>query len=381
MRQHLIAFCCFILIVILMACASQLPSPPLPATVDATAIQIGILTPTSGELATFGRQLQNGVVLAFEQHNATRPNDSPQLTWQTYDSQCDFDAAQGAVRQAVADGVRYLVGPLCTEAALGAVLAVQEADVLLIVPTSPHPRVTRDAQDNVRPFVFQMVTTPSRQGQGMAEFAGAVLDVQHSAVLNLIDDDYGRAIAAAFVATVETTGGQVMSTAVPPSDVAIALDTIVTSDVELLVLPNPSLMGSVADHLETMGRSDIILLGSDQWSGVNALHSTNFEQYSVEMFSRQLEIATWQQWQTDYQATFAIAPDALAAFGFDGGSVLATAVGQGGDDLAGIVTALKSNEFSLPSGLLTFDTAHQPNRPIIFVKHGPDGQTVNAIIE
>ncbi|MDX1521810.1 MAG: penicillin-binding protein activator, partial [Anaerolineae bacterium] len=104
-------------------CRSNLPPPPstpsLPATPSGPVLQIGLLSPESGELNTFGRVMRNGVGLAFDEWNANKSASDYRVVWQNYDTGCTFEAAQQAVEQAVADGLKFLIGPLCSEAAIG----------------------------------------------------------------------------------------------------------------------------------------------------------------------------------------------------------------------------------------------------------------------
>ena len=108
------------------------PTPVLPATPTGPSLHIALLSPHSGELATFGRMARNGSIMAFEAWNQKGGILGQPITWSIYDTQCDFDTARAAAQQAIADGQTFIIGPVCSEAAIGAATITQDQKVLLI---------------------------------------------------------------------------------------------------------------------------------------------------------------------------------------------------------------------------------------------------------
>ncbi len=141
-------------------CQSSFNSPlPLPTPPSGTTIRIALLSPTTGELNTFGRLLRNGSIMAFDEWNERGGLLHHRIEWVIYDTRCQFDSARQTTEQVVADGFNLMIGPLCTESAIAAAIVAEQAGVLLISPTATHPLVTVDRQGHTRATVFRVAET------------------------------------------------------------------------------------------------------------------------------------------------------------------------------------------------------------------------------
>lgn len=357
---------CFILIVVLLLTTTSCTDPdilPLPTEAgDSTTIQIGLLSPNRGELLTFGRWLRNGSLMAFDEWNEGGGLMNQRITGHIYDTQCDFESGQQAAQQAMADGIQHLIGPLCSEAAIGAAVAVDEAgEALLIVPTATHPLVTVDGQGHTRSLVFRGVNSWSQQGQLMAHFAEQALGVKRVAVLSLPHDNYSTALAEAFAQQVAGNGAVVYRASYPTTstDVETVLENIAAADAEAIYLPAPA--EAVNQMAAQMVAAEMIipLLGSDSWRG-ETLDMAGFPQaYFADHVALSQVDPTWAD---RYQAFYALEPDALAVLGYDAAMILLTAIQQA-ESLEPTVIASQLEQ-SQPDALFSFDDHHNPLRPL-----------------
>src|SRR6185295_7210124 len=75
--------------------------PALPPPVTGPTLRIALISTTAGELATFGRTLRNGIMLAFDEWNSRGGVLGQKVEGIVYDADCTFGAAQRAAQQAV----------------------------------------------------------------------------------------------------------------------------------------------------------------------------------------------------------------------------------------------------------------------------------------
>ena len=109
------------LILALLAAGCGAPAPALPPTRAANGvIKVAVLTPMSGELATFGETVRNGITMAFDDWNDRNGTiGGRSIAWVLEDTRCDPETARQAAERAIAEqGVQFIVGGVCSEDAI-----------------------------------------------------------------------------------------------------------------------------------------------------------------------------------------------------------------------------------------------------------------------
>ncbi|MEW5959409.1 MAG: ABC transporter substrate-binding protein [Chloroflexota bacterium] len=352
------------------------PTPPLPATPTGPVVQVALLSPTSGELATFGRMMRNGAGMALEQANNRGGVRGRRLEWLTYDAPCDFDLARQAAQQAIADGIQFIIGPLCSEAALAVVEPVQAAGVVLISPTATHPLVTVDQRGQTRLTIFRAAYVDDWQARAAACFARQTLQANTAALLADPTDDYSRRLAATFARQFSTQSGQIVhqSTVAPgESDLSAALAASRKAGASVLYLPAPAeIANRAAAQLSGLNLSNrITLLGSDAWEADaldrRAVAGGYFTTHFVLADPRPIV----QTWAEAYQADYAIEPNTLAALGYDAAGLLVEAMVQAGSfEPTMVAHTLEQITFVGVTGPVRFDRQHNPLKAVPVVRLG-----------
>lgn len=364
----------------LSGAAGQNSQPPLPLPPSGPVLRLALLSPTSGELATFGRALRSGSILAFDQWNAQGGVLGRRIEWTIYEADCDFETARQVVEQILHDGLDFIIGPLCSEASIAAAEAVEAKGALLIAPTATHPLVTVDGQGRTRAFVFRATSVFQAQGQAAARFAVATLGAGRAALLIDPHDDYSTALGEAFAAELAAQGGQIVyhgSFNSADADFTPALQAASSAGAELLYLPAPAtVVNRVAGQVSQLSQSSslrLTLLGGDSWDSVTLdLTATGGSYFTTHFFLNDQRPQT-QQWAETYKAANAVAPDTLAALGYDAATILLEAIRQAGTlDVEPVAEMLAQSRFETVSGPLTFDPQHNPLRPVpaVQVKEG-----------
>jgi branched-chain amino acid transport system substrate-binding protein len=321
-------------------------------------------------MATFGRLMRNGIIMALDEWNAAGGLLGHQLTWRNYDTECAFAPAQQAARRAIGDGLTLFIGPLCSEAALAVAPLAAAHQVLMISPTATHPAVTVDGQGQTRPTVFRVAFDPAWQGRMAAAFAYDRLGAGRAVVLANRSDDYAAELSQAFSETFTGLGGAIVYQAGYAADLAGLAETLTEisqAEAEIIYLPAPaSIANQIAGQWQAMaGVAAIPFLGSDRWDSTSLDLTLLNGAYFPSHFLADNETPAVRAWVKRYKAAFAVEPDSLAVLGYDAAQLLAEAVQEAGSfEPMAIAPLLGQGSFAAITGPLTFDERHNPAKPV-----------------
>lgn len=376
-RQLIFSIAMLLLGLSLMAAQCGGSTPPLPTPLVNQPLPIAILAPASGELATFGRSLRNGVQLALDQWNQRGGVRNMRLEGRLYPTDCTFNSAQQALQKAQADGIQLVIGPLCTEAALGAAVQADAAQLLLITPTATHPLVTVTPQGQTRKTVFSAAMMPAWQAAASARFARQQLKADTAVLLFNSQDHYFASLAQNFNRTFTNSGGIIAYSAEigsAPLDFSRHMSASRQAGAQFIYLPTTAATAGVAaaqlSQLSQTGQvTGLSLLGSDTWDSPQLEASTAATSYIPTHFTLLQPADSVQTWGALYKATYAVAPDTLAALGFDAANLLAQALNQSPDaSPAQVAATLENIEAQGLTGPFRFDAQHTPLKPVPFLK-------------
>jgi branched-chain amino acid transport system substrate-binding protein len=368
--------------------SAAIPAPPTPALPPPAgpAVPVALLSPTSGELAPFGRMMRNGATMAFEQRNRRQGILGHRLEGITYDTGCEFETARQAAQTAIAEGVRFIIGPLCSEAALAAVEPVEAAGVLMISPPATHPLVTVDSRDRTRPTIFRAAYVYDWQARAAACFARQSMQAGTAALVVDPRDDYSRRLAGAFAGQFSAHGGKITAELdyyPGEPEFAALVSSISQSGAAVVYLPvPPELVNRLAAQLAEAGLAgSVTLLGSDSWAGDSLDRTAAEGSYFTTHFELDDPRPIVQTWTGAYRADYAIEPDTLAALGYDAALMLVEAIEQAGTlDPEPVADTLEQLVVNGVSGPLRFDEAHNPLKPVPLVRlQGGDTTFVTSI--
>ena len=368
----------FLTLTLLAAQCGAPPTPPLPVTPAGPTIPIALLVPNSGELATFGRMAQNGSLMAFDEWNNRGGVLGYRLEETIYGADCDFESGRQAAQKAMAAGQRFIVGPLCSEAAIGAATVITPGQVLLMAPAATHPLVTVDGQGQTRPTVFRTSYVWQWQARAMAGFAYNTLKVKQAAILTNPTDDYAAALVETFTQVFVDRGGQIVyQAAYTANDAELAdmLNAINRAGAGAIYLPaGAATVNRVAGQLEKLQFDPkLTLLGSDSWESAELDLARAAGSYFPAHFALDAPWPAAQTWAAAYKATYAVEPTTLAALSYDAVNLLAAAINRTGTlEPTSIAQTLAQERFEGVTGAINYDSQHNPNKPvsIMYIDHG-----------
>jgi branched-chain amino acid transport system substrate-binding protein len=136
------------------------------ATTAQAEIRIAVAGDMTGANAWFGEQYQRGTELAIEDLNAKGGVLGQRVELIVGDDACDADQAVALARKLVSDGAVFVAGHFCSHSSIPASKVYEEADVLMIAPSSVNSRLT----DEGGPNVFRVCGRDDRQGAKVADY-------------------------------------------------------------------------------------------------------------------------------------------------------------------------------------------------------------------
>ncbi|MBS3805414.1 MAG: branched-chain amino acid ABC transporter substrate-binding protein [Oleiphilaceae bacterium] len=166
-------------------------------------IKIGIAGPQTGPVAQYGEMQFSGARMAIEEINRQGGVMGEELTAVEYDDVCDPKQAVTVANRLVNEGVRFVVGHLCSSSTQPASDIYHDEGVLMITPASTSPGITERGYD----LVFRTIGLDSMQGPVAANY---LIDQDPERVAVVHDkQQYGEGIATEVRDTLVDAGVEV----------------------------------------------------------------------------------------------------------------------------------------------------------------------------
>ena len=164
----------------------------------ADTIKIGIAGPKTGPVAQYGDMQFSGAKMAIQQINAKGGVDGKQLEAVEYDDACDPKQAVAVANKVVNDGVKFVVGHLCSSSTQPASDVYEDEGIVMITPAATSPELTARGYK----MIFRTIGLDSAQGPTAGNY---IADHVKPKIVAIIHDkqQYGEGIATAVKKTLE----------------------------------------------------------------------------------------------------------------------------------------------------------------------------------
>jgi len=168
-------------------------------------INIAVIGPMTGQLATIGDQFKHGAEAAVAAINAKGGVLGRQLKLSVEDDQCDPKQAVSVANRVVANGIKFVDGHACSGSSIPASAVYAESAVMMMSPASSNPQLTEDAAKNGWPTIMRLYTRDDAQGAFIGpwiakKYAGKNVVILHD------KSAYGQGVADAVKATMNAGG-------------------------------------------------------------------------------------------------------------------------------------------------------------------------------
>lgn len=167
----------------------------------ADTIKIALVGPTSGQVAQYGDMQFMGAKMAIEQINKAGGVDGKKLEGVVYDDACDPKQAVAVANKVVNDGIKFVVGHVCSSSTQPASDVYEDEGVLMITAASTNPDITKRGYQ----LVFRTIGLDSMQAPVAADFIVNRIKPKTIAIIH-DKQQYGEGIATAVKKDLEAKG-------------------------------------------------------------------------------------------------------------------------------------------------------------------------------
>jgi branched-chain amino acid transport system substrate-binding protein len=331
-------------------------------------IKVGVYLDLSGQTSSFGQSTKNGIEMARDEINNAGGINGRKIELVIEDEQGEPGKVTTVVTKLLRqDGVVALLGEVASTNSLTAAPKAQEAKIPMITPSSTNPEVTRKGD-----YIFRVCFIDPFQGEVMAKFAANNLKAKKAAILSDFNSDYSKGLTQFFKQSFTGSGGQIVnekSYTQSDRDFSSQLTSIRASNPDVIYVPGYyGQVGVIAKQARQQGIT-IPILGGDGWDapqlwelGGDALNNTFISNhYSIDDPAPLI-----QKFVADYKARYAgVAPDSLAALGYDAMKVLGDALKRAGStDGAKLRDAIaQTKDFPGVTGTITMNAERNVDKP------------------
>jgi branched-chain amino acid transport system substrate-binding protein len=173
-----------------------------------TEVKIGFAAPLTGPQAHYGKDMQNGIQLAFEEANATHPKIGGRevmFVLMAEDDQADPKTGTLVAQRLVDNGVKGILGHFNSGTTIPASRIYSQAGIPQIAMATA-PAYTAQGYKTT----FRMMTSDTQQGSVVGKFAVDKLGYKNIAV---IDDRtaYGQGLADEFEKAAKAAGAKIVA--------------------------------------------------------------------------------------------------------------------------------------------------------------------------
>ena len=342
--------------------AAPEPAPDTTAPAEVTyegEMKIGILVPTTGSEATYGKDMENSFNMAVDEINAKGGIMKQKIVTITGDDACDPQMATAAANKLVSSGVVAVVGGYCSGATLPTLSIFNDAKLPFIITAANSSKLAATNPGNS----FQTNGTAANQVAKAIEMwqAGGVKTV---AIVNQ-GDGYSADLANLAKTEFEKAGGQVVSMEVMnkgEQDTSALVTGIKAKKPDLVFWTAYFADGGIfIKQLRQGGYTGKIMvgdgscdpqlmtIGGSATDGVQVLSSPN-----------PAFLPNAAAWVTAYKAKYNQDPGPYSALSYDGMNLLADAYTRANSmDFAAVVKALQeTKDLQGLSGVINFAPDH-----------------------
>ncbi len=343
----------------------------------AEEIIIGLVTPVTGDVATFGMSVRNAALLWEKQVNSRGGIQGRKVKILVEDDKGTPAETANAVSKLISQSkVLMIMGPVTSKCANAGAPIGQANKVPVLTPTATDQAVTA-----IGDHVFRACFIDPFQGQVMSKFALETLKAKTAAMLYDIGNDYTKGLAENFKKFFEAGGGKVVVSetyGAGESDFSAQLTKIKKANPDVLWLPDYyNTVGLITRQARQLGIKKAVFLGADGWDSPELLPIAG-ESIEGGFFSNHFFAGSTQPavvaFVRDYEAAYKSEPDALAALTWDACAIAESALNAsikkvGKLDRAALRDALAATRDAQGvSGKMAFDENRNPIKPAVILE-------------
>lgn len=338
-------------------------------------VNIGVLGPFSGNLASYGESVRKGVELAVEEINTAGGILGKQVKIYAEDDEGDAQKALNAYNK-ITDEIDFLIGEVVSAISEVIGAEAQKDGLPMLAPCSTAANITKN-----RSYVFRACFLDPDQGITMANFAKETLKIAKVAVVYDNSDDYSSGVAEAFKTQAEKNGIEVVffdgGIVAKSADFKAIASKIASSTAEAVFAP--IYYGDVATFVRDVRIAGYKkpLMGADGWDGTSAvllgedgkgdvspLNNCYFSNhYASDATNAKIFVAA-------YEKKYGTTPNSFAALAYDSMYIVKAAMEKAQTTERNQVSkALATVTYSGVTGNYVFNETGDPKKNIVICEY------------
>jgi len=155
-------------------------------------IKIAMVIPATGPLTQYGDMIKEGVLTAVEMVNAAGGINGKKVETVVVDDGCEPKQGPVAANRVINAKIHYVVGPVCSGAAIAAAPIYNNEGVVVVTPSATSPNLTDGKNFH---SIFRTIGRDDQQGPSAAKFIVEKIKPKKVAVLH-DKQSYGQGIAS-----------------------------------------------------------------------------------------------------------------------------------------------------------------------------------------
>ena len=351
---------------------------------ESDTIKIGVNYELSGAVATYGQSSVDGIKLAIDEINAAGGVLGKQIELVQMDNKSDAaEVVSVATRLMTEEGVVAVLGPATSGDFKAEIPIAAENGIPVLSGSATANDVTVDYKDGAivegtaKEYAFRICFSADFQGVAMANYAAKNLGAKKVAVVQDKSSDYAEGLAASFISTFQSLGGEIVAQEAYTSgdtDFNAILTSLAGKDFDAIWLPGYyQEVGLIIKQARALG-IDVPVLGADgfdspvltELAGADALHDVYYSNH----YSSLNEDETVTAFIEAYKAAHGVEPDAFNALGYDAAKLMCDAIERAGEaSPEAIKDALAATtEFKAVTGTLSIDENHNAQKALVVIK-------------
>jgi len=349
----------------------------------AETIKIGLVTPLTGSVASFGQSVDKAVRMAVDEINSKGGLLGMKIELIVEDNQSKAEESANIVRKFIEqDKVVAILGPVISSNTLAAAPIAQQSKVPLLSPTSTNPKVTQ-----IGDYIFRACFIDDFQGMVMARFARTGLEKRANSAAILFEktSDYSIGLAKYFKEEFTRLGGKIVaeeSFSSGDQDFSAQLTKIKGRKPDVLYVPSYyDTAGLIIKQARELGMN-IPILGADGFDSPQLAELAGKENlkncyFSGHFFSGS-SAPQVKTFVTNHKKRYNTVPDMLGALGYDAVYMLADAIKRAGKvDREAIKNALATTKnLKLVTGTISLDENRNPIKSAVIISFDANGNQV-----
>jgi branched-chain amino acid transport system substrate-binding protein len=341
-------------------------------------VRIGLITPLTGDVKTYGESVKNAFNIAVEEYGK-----KGKYAIQTIMADDRNDATEGAnaaLKLITQDKVIAIVGPVTSKVAIPVSDIATQHKVPTVSGTATNPKVTF-SDGKRKSYIFRACFIDPFQGVVAANFALRDLKAKTAAVLYDVSNDYSKGLGEYFKTTFTKGKGTIVafeSYQKDDVDFSALITKIALKKPDLIFLPDYyNKVALISRQIREKGIKST-LLGGDGWDSPDLLKiggGAIIGGYFVNHYSPDRKDAVAEAFIRKYKARHGIVPDAFAAMAYDAASILLTALDAANRPVSEEIlkTLASTKNFKGVTGLINFDAKGDAVKSAVILKVDRDG--------